>query len=170
MKIPSHEELLLVRCRRFETEAIKTLEDLYGRRVYGLLRSILGTRSASAHNLMISAFSDTIRENVPFNMEEPFLVTAVRKLIAGLPSQVKNLDLSASWPGLDRQRALVFEALSALPWRERVLLLLRDQMDFDYDEIASILGRSVKNLKTELQQVRLNFRTLIEKFLMQRKG
>lgn len=165
MKIPAHEELLLARCARRENDAVKTLIELYGERVYGFIRSALGLRAELVHPLLIKSFSETIQETQPFNMTEPFRVTVMRKLIHGITNQLKNKDSSATEKGMDLQRMIVFEALSRLAWNRRVLLLLRDQMDFDFEEIASILSVPIKQLRAETQETRLEFRKHIEEVL-----
>ena len=166
MKIPAHEELLLARCHRQEPEAIQALADLYGKSVYGFIQSILGNQPEAAKRLMLDTFIEAVREIAPFNMEEPFMVTIMRKLISDLGHRFKT-EKEAHLLGLDQRRRMIFSALSKLSWQEKILILLRDQMDFDFDEMEAVLGHSSRILKNQLKEARLHFRDGLD-FLLQK--
>jgi RNA polymerase sigma-70 factor (ECF subfamily) len=58
---------------------------------------------------------------------------------------------------------LIGEALSVLPERQRVALLLADQAGLPYDEIATALNASPAAIKVLIHRARVNFRNAYQK-------
>jgi RNA polymerase sigma-70 factor (ECF subfamily) len=62
------------------------------------------------------------------------------------------------------QRSVIEVVLAQLPERQRSLLLLRDNEDLAYAEIAEVLGLSVAAVKVNLFRARLAFRQLYARY------
>lgn len=169
LKVSADEELLVARSIKRDPEALQTLSSDYGRPVYGFLRSVLGRRSELAHPILIDAFVSILRSTSAFNLTEPILVTVMRYLIKGIQKQLKRKDAKGPLNGLNPQLNVMFDGLSRLSWEERVLILLRDQMGFSYEEMTAITSRSEDQIRSQLTESRLHLRSHVREVLNRKR-
>lgn len=169
MKVSTDEELLVARCIRRDPEALQTLSSDYGRPVYGFLRTALGRRSELAHPILIDAFVNILRPHSAFNLTEPLLVTVMRSLIKGIQKQIKRKDAEGALEGLHPRLSFLFDSLCQLSWEERVLVLLRDQMEFSYEEMTAITALSRDQIKARLKEGRVHLKNHVRGVLNQKR-
>lgn len=170
MKVSAQEELLIASCLKKEPEAIRTFSALYGRPIYGFLKSALGIRAELTHSILIRAMSEYLRTTTAFELKEHILVTLMRSLLRDISRELKRKDSTGSLKEKDPRLTILFESLALLKWQERVLVLLRDQMDFDYEEIASILSLKLEEVKSRIKTARVHFRENIDQLLFKQKS
>ncbi len=165
LTVSTEDQLLATRCSKQDRGALEELSSLYGNSLYGFLRSALGQRSELAHPHLVEAFVETVRRAAALGLKAPLHVTLLRYLLEGLRKNLKQKHAEGPWPGLDRKLSVLFLSLSRLPWEERVLLLLRDQMNCSLEEIEAVLSKPETEIRSQLQRTRLHFREQIHKTL-----
>lgn len=151
---------------------IEFLITQYQQRVFSLVLSLIGGDKTMAYDITVSCFIETIRTTPLFwvKKEDIFLIKlaaiAVKKCrdIKPMPfiDEVDFVDL----PLIKRKSLqLMRRALSALPFDEKVLLLLRDQIHLSYQEIAAVFRMSEKDIKIQMSEVRSQLRKKMEEVL-----
>jgi len=61
-------------------------------------------------------------------------------------------------------------ALTMLTFEEKAMLLLRDQINLPYEDIARIMDMSLKEIKTRIWQARNNFRDKVDEVINRDRG
>ena len=161
---PVEEEILLLRCAGGDKTALSELEQKYGQPLYDFLCKISGGSSSRSQSLLLQAFAEGFRLYRPGKAKHSFLALVLRALVKKAAHESapenqppsKNLDLKAHW---------ILAALRRLSYRQRVLILLRTQMDFLYEEIAFVLSASTPAVKSQLKDARLLFREKIDEVM-----
>lgn len=165
--LSSDHELLLSRCRQKDVAAVQTLVSLYGENLYGFIRGALGGKTELVSSLLTGTFVRALyaSENIP--VDESFKVVLLRTALDGMKK--KSDAPREPIAGLDKRFSVLSECLGRLFWDERILLLLRDQMDCSMDEMHAILSENDPTIRASLQQARLHFREQLQS-LMDAKG
>lgn len=165
MKISGDEELLLAACLERNRFAIDKLSLMYGVPLFGFLRSALGARAHLAQNFVTESIVEFLRCATPFNLSEPIHVTLARSILQKVEKQLKSKNSEGPLAGLDRKLSVVFDCLSQLSWKERILLLLRDQMEFSLEEMSAVLSLSKMKIRSSLKDARLKLRENLQSAL-----
>ena len=100
MKISADEELLIARCHEKDPKAVKALAEMYGRPVYGFLRSAFGTRASMTHGLLAEVFTESVLEIDPFQEKVPFLALVMQRLVGEIQHRFKHKESSGTLPGI----------------------------------------------------------------------
>ena len=161
MSLSSHEQALLTELANRDAEAIRLFSTEYGPPVYGFLISALGFRAGEAKPMMVEAFASLIRHSKKAATEMPILPCLMRDLLNHLQWKMSDKESEGPFEGAYQELSLIFKALSRLPWEERVLVLLRDQMDLTYPEMSFVLSLSEEELKARLGFAKTNFRNTV---------
>lgn len=91
--------------------------------------------------------------------------------IQELPSPDKNHTQSIEKKQIDKKRReIVYTAISSLPEKHRIILVLRDIQGYSYDDIAMILKISPGTVDSRLFRARRSLRKKISPFLNQIGG
>ena len=171
------------RAKQGDAEAFETLYDLHRRRVYSLcLRMTANT--AEAEDLTQEAFLQLFRKIGTFRGESAFStwlhrmavnVVLMRLRKKGLPlvpledtveteeegpkKELGALDavLAGSVDRMELQRAV-----EALPPGYRSIFVLHDVEGYEHNEIASLVGCSIGNSKSQLHKARMKLRELLK--------
>lgn len=173
MQISAEEEFLIARCIQFEPEAVKAVAGRYGRAVYGFLFSCLGS-STRARRMLANVFIEALRQATPFEEKMPFffkvLSLSIPKVWSALSKERFSLDLDAI-PESKRKARLIFilEALSRISFEDKILILLRDQLELTHEEMAAVVSMTPKEVETVLNKARLGFRSELEQILISGK-
>lgn len=71
------------------------------------------------------------------------------------------------WEALDRKelRERIEDAISRLPYDQRVMVVLRDMQGLSYQEIADVVGVSLGVVKTRLSRARAALRKMLKHYL-----
>lgn len=149
--------------------ALKSLITRYQRYVFAIVLCLTGCDRNIAYDITTSAFLETIRR-IPSLGSSSFLLALIRLAVDKCrqikpvsftpPSDVMNIS-----PQKGVSLRIVKEALLMISFDLRVPLLLRDQLNLSYEDIASVLGDSEKNAKSQTIHARIQLRDKIEETL-----
>lgn len=143
---------IFVRARQAEDGAVKEISERYGRPVYGFLSGLYGEEAPQKKKIMADAFADALGEYDPQTPGFGFPVFVMQHLIKALSAEVRTKKQPPP-AGRDPRFVWLLEALGGLSRTQKILFLLRYQMDFLYEEIAWILGEPARNISHQLQKI-----------------
>ncbi len=171
------------RAKQGDAGAFQSLYDLHKRRVYSLcLRMTANT--AQAEDLTQEAFLQLFRKIATFRGESAFSTWLHRMAVNVVLMQLrrKNLPLVSleetlegeddtpkkEFGSTDRRlagsvdRMHLQRAIDALPPGYRSIFLLHDVEGYEHNEIASMIGCSIGNSKSQLHKARMKLRELLK--------
>ena len=163
------EVMLLERCAKGEEPAIKQLLERYEPRIFGAMLALAACDRNAAYEAAVASLTDAVRAAASAG-RQPF----ARALIPAVIRHAKTLTPTPKFepphvPGLppERQQLLrvVKEALLALPFEVRLLLVLRDLLHLGYEEIAVVREVPVKQAKADTNQARSHLREKTKEML-----
>ena len=169
--------------KRGDAEAFAKLYNLHKRRVYTLCLRMLGNISA-AEDVTQNAFLHLFRKIESFRGESAFstwlhrltvnlVLMQLRKKGLNLVSLEETVDPSdVDTPRRDFgshdpvlvgsvDRVTLERAVAALPPGYRMVFVLHDVEGYEHNEIATMLGCSIGNSKSQLHKARLRLRELL---------
>ena len=170
------------RAKQGDAEAFETLYDLHRRRVYSLcLRMTANT--AEAEDLTQEAFLQLFRKIGTFRGESAFStwlhrmavnVVLMRLRKKGLPLVPLEDTVETEEEGPKKElgapdavlagsvdRMELQRAVEALPPGYRSIFVLHDVEGYEHNEIASLVGCSIGNSKSQLHKARMKLRKLL---------
>jgi RNA polymerase sigma-70 factor, ECF subfamily len=171
------------RAKQGDAEAFETLYDLHRRRVYSLcLRMTANT--AEAEDLTQEAFLQLFRKIGTFRGESAFStwlhrmavnVVLMRLRKKGLPLVPLEDTVETEEEGPKKElgapdavlagsvdRMELQRAVEALPPGYRSIFVLHDVEGYEHNEIASLVGCSIGNSKSQLHKARMKLRELLK--------
>lgn len=170
----NEDALLLERFIEGDDEPFVELFDRHNRRLYLYALKILGD-GAQAEDITQEIWERVIKlRERPQKIANPaaFLATIARNLCFNrLKMQKRRLILNAFAIGPDvvdsphepsDLEALVAACVGKLPLEYREVLVLNVYCDYGYDEIASMLGKSVTAIRMRASRARGQLRTMLE--------
>ena len=151
----------------------ETLKSLIGRcqqKIFALVYYLVGSDSDKAYEIAVLSFVEAFRTTPAIETENAFFIRLVHMAVEKSrdATVIPSFDESCfiNTPLEKRQSFLVFRrALQALPFREKALLLMRDQLHLSYTNISSVLGTSHKNTRIQTVQARDHIRSKVEEAL-----
>ncbi len=179
------------RAKQGDAEAFEVLYNLHKRRVYSLcLRMTANT--AEAEDLAQEAFLQLFRKIGTFRGESAFStwlhrmavnVVLMRLRKKGLPvvpledtqeteEEAPKKELGAPDAVLagSIDRLQLERAVAALPPGYRMIFVLHDVEGYEHNEIASIVGCSIGNSKSQLHKARMKLRELLKTSRAEKAG
>jgi len=179
------------RAKQGDAEAFEVLYNLHKRRVYSLcLRMTANT--AEAEDLAQEAFLQLFRKIGTFRGESAFStwlhrmavnVVLMRLRKKGLPvvpledtpeteEEAPKKELGAPDAVLagSIDRLQLKRAVAALPPGYRMIFVLHDVEGYEHNEIASIVGCSIGNSKSQLHKARMKLRELLKTSRAEKAG
>jgi RNA polymerase sigma-70 factor (ECF subfamily) len=171
------------RAKQGDAEAFETMYDLHRRRVYSLcLRMTANT--AEAEDLTQEAFLQLFRKIGTFRGESAFStwlhrmavnVVLMRLRKKGLPLVPLEDTVETEEEGPKKElgapdavlagsvdRMELQRAVEALPPGYRSIFVLHDVEGYEHNEIASLVGCSIGNSKSQLHKARMKLRELLK--------
>jgi len=171
------------RAKQGDAEAFEALYHLHKRRVYSLcLRMTANT--AAAEDLTQEAFLQLFRKIATFRGESAFstwlhrmavnvvLMQLRKKGLAVVPLEdtfENEEDASRKEPGSEDVRLTksidrleLKRAIEDLPQGYRTIFLLHDVEGYEHNEIATMVGCSIGNSKSQLHKARMKLRELLK--------
>jgi hypothetical protein len=172
MMITAKEELLIDRCFKKDPGALRLLLEEYGRPVYGFCVSFFSGDCRFAEPLFYKAFSSFLRSPGLSELRTPLLIQLLSFVVRELYGSFGPLKpdapqgcvpapetLKSLWPETDllfrKRLAVILKAFAGMAAEEKAALLLRDQMDLEYPEIAKLLGMNEKKVHQVLLRSRI---------------
>lgn len=157
------EAVLLEGCRKGEEQAFRQLISRYQQSVFGVVCYLGACDQNRAYELTVTSFVEAVHAIQASGNTRSFL----RTLLPTVIEKARDLKPSPTFeapnvPGLPPEQhqllRVVKQVLLALPFEARLLLLLRDQMGLRYEDIASIVGSSTQEARSNMIRARAQLR------------
>jgi RNA polymerase sigma-70 factor (ECF subfamily) len=171
------------RAKQGDAEAFQFLYDLHKRRVYSLCLRMTGN-TASAEDLAQEAFLQLFRKIGTFRGESAFSTWLHRMSVNVVLMQLRRKNLPVvsleetmegdeegtirKEPGAPDERLTgsidrlqLQRAVDELPPGYRTIFVLHDVEGYEHNEIATMVGCSIGNSKSQLHKARLKLRELL---------
>lgn len=137
------------------------------RKVFALTLYLIGGDRNRAYEIATSAFADAIQKSSSAKPTDSFLAAVAAKVIEksrvakAMPSsdEIQLTGIVAQEKGILR---IVSQALQSLPFDEKALMLLRDQLNLPYRQMATIFHTDERTIQTRTTQARSQLRKRIE--------
>ncbi|MFH1875424.1 MAG: sigma factor-like helix-turn-helix DNA-binding protein [Candidatus Omnitrophota bacterium] len=150
-----------------DEERLQSLIIRYQQKVFALVFYLIGGDQDKTYDICASSFAEAARVRSSLEHEEAFLITligiAIERSRAAKTIPVSNelglLELPDAEKGPLR---MVLKALRALDFDAKALVLLRDQLNLSYSEIAAIMRSSESTTRPKVTQARARLRKMIE--------
>jgi len=151
-------------------ETLKLFINRYRGKIFPLILYLIGNNNDKAYEVTVSSFVEAFRRTPNLDNEEAFEVklfqTAIEKSretkIMPTVAEPKFIDIP---PAKKKMLLMLRDGLQALPFDEKSLLLLRDQLHLSYRIISSVLGIPQGKVLTQINQARLDIRKKVEEAL-----
>lgn len=145
----------------------KALIARYQQSIFALVLYLIGGDQDAAYNICATSFAEALSRSSSLEQEEAFLTrlidTAIKKTRATktipVSDELEFLDVPLAEKGPLR---VVLKAFQILDFDEKALLLLRDQLNLSYRNIASSMRISESSAKQKIIQARIQFREKLE--------
>lgn len=150
-----------------DEEHLKLFILRYQNQVFALILYLIGGDQDKTYDICASSFAEAMRTSPPLEHEEAFLTTlignAIEKSRATKTIPTSNeLDLLELPDAEKGPLRIVLKALQALDFDAKTLVLLRDQLNLSYGQIATIMRSSESNTRSKVTQARARLRKMIE--------
>lgn len=148
-------------------EELKQLIALYEQRVFALALYLVGGDRNKTYDVASDAFSEAVRKSRSLIPDDSFLAVAAAAVVERSretkampsPDELDWPDAAEPEKGILR---IVSRALQALTFQEKMLVLLRDQLNLPYKYIAAIACTNEKDAQMQTLQARSRLRKKIE--------
>ena len=179
----SNEAELIERAKQGDAQAFQALYDKHKRRVYSLCLRMT-SNTAEAEDLTQEAFLQLYRKIATFRGESAFSTWLHRMAVNVVLMRLRKKNLpvvplddpleteeesSKKEPGAPDQklagsvdRMQIQRAVDALPPGYRTIFVLHDVHGYEHNEIASLVGCSIGNSKSQLHKARMKLRDLLK--------
>jgi RNA polymerase sigma-70 factor, ECF subfamily len=162
---------LVVRAQDGVESAMEALVYRYQERIAGFVYSLVGHQDVVAdlcHNVFVKMIVNIKRLRAPQSFE-PWLFQIARNVCFDhlrkerlrrifVPFERKHEQVAAEAERSDGRLEAFRRALGALPARQRELIVLLEEKDFSYEELAQITRASVSAVKSRLFRAREQLR------------
>jgi DNA-directed RNA polymerase specialized sigma24 family protein len=150
-------------------ENLKLLVQSYEQRIFALVLYLAGNNRDKAYDIAVSSVVEVLRI-APFLRKEDFLASLAKEAIeksrdAKIIPTSDESDFMDFPPEKRKLLLIIRTALQALPFDEKVMLLLRDQLHLPYKNIAAVLQLSESNVRTQIIHARIHLREKNEEVL-----
>lgn len=171
------------RAKQGDADAFQALYDLHKRRVYSLCLRMTAN-AAEAEDLTQEAFLQLFRKIGTFRGESAFSTWLHRMAVNVVLMRLRKKNLpvvplddpleseeesSRKEPGAPDQklagsidRMQIQRAVEALPPGYRTIFVLHDVEGYEHNEIATLVGCSIGNSKSQLHKARMKLRDLLK--------
>jgi len=157
-----------------DTETDETLKPIINRhlqKIFALVFYLIGCDSDKAYQITTSSYVETFMFLRSVENESEVLVNLVQEAI----KQSHSVDIMPSTnmppfknvpPEKVQILHILSNALQAMSFKDKALLLLRDQLHLSYKNIAVVLGVSQNDARSHINQARIEIRKKVEKALL----
>ncbi|MBN1869196.1 MAG: sigma-70 family RNA polymerase sigma factor [Candidatus Omnitrophica bacterium] len=148
-------------------ERIKFLISRYQQGVFALVLYLIGGDQDKTYDICASSFAEAMRACSSPEREGIFLAKVIgiavekARAIKTIPvfKELEFLDLPASEQGPLR---LLIKAFWKLAFDDKALVLLREQLNLSYRQIAAVMRKTESDTRSEVNQARTRLREIIE--------
>jgi len=157
-----------------ETEDDQTLKLVINRylgKIFPLVFYLTGNNSDKSYEITTSSYVETFMTIRSLNDEHAFLIRLVKEAIfqcqnAKMIPSTKEPPFKDVLPLRIKMLQILSKALQELPFNEKALLLLRDQLHLSYKNIASVLSVSQSDARSHINRARIEIRKKVEGALL----
>jgi len=157
-----------------ETENDETLKPVIKRslnKIFALVFYLIGNDSDKAYQITASSYVEAFMSIKSLDDEDELLVKLVQEAItlshgAEIMPSTKVPPFQNVPPEKVQILHILSNALQAMTFKDRALLLLRDQLHLSYKNIATVLGISESDARSHINQARLEIRKKVERALL----
>jgi len=150
-----------------DDEKLKAVINRYLKKIYPLVFYLTGNDSDKAYQITVSSYVEAFMSLRSIDDEDQVFIKIVQQAIVQsqsatvMPSSkvppFKNVP-----PGRIPILHILSKALQALPFKDRALLLLREQLHLSYQNIASVFGISQADARSHINKARVQLRKKAE--------
>ena len=136
------EKILLPKCQLGDEESVRQLIGKYQGIIFSLILNLSGSSRNAAYECAATVFEESL--TVFLKHDKPFLLIDLIQRTVRTAEQLKanpifeESDLVGLAPEKRQSERLMKEAVLSLNFKERTLLLLRDQVNLSYEEMSLI--------------------------------
>jgi DNA-directed RNA polymerase specialized sigma24 family protein len=148
-------------------EELKHLISYYEQKIFALALYLIAGDRNKAYDVASSSFAETIQKSPSVEPIDSFLAAVAARVIekSRIVKAMPSSD-EIHWVGVaDQEKGIlriVSQALQALSFDEKALVLLRDQLNLPYRDMAMIFQKDEKNVQAQTLQARSQLREKIE--------
>ena len=152
-------------------EDLKPVIKRYLQKIYSLVFYLIGNDSDKAYQITASSYVETFMTLRSIENESEVIVNLVQEAIKQSHS-VEIMPSSKVPPFKDvppekvQILHILSNALQAMTFKDRALLLLRDQLHLSFKNIATVLGISQSDARSHINQARIEIRKKVERALL----
>ena len=155
--------------------ALKSLIERYQKPIFSLILYLAGCDREKTFAIAVSLFAKAIRLQSSNQKDCAFLQTLIRFVIEQCRNTppAPSFDLSdfSALPAPKRESLrIVKEALFALSFENKSLLLLRDQLQLPYVDISAVSGIPMKDVRSKTAQARSHLMDKVREILERARG
>jgi len=152
-------------------EALKPVINRYLPKIYPLVYYLIGNDSDKAYQITTSSYVEAFMTLRSVEDENEVIVNIVQEAI----KQSHSVEIMPSTkvppfkdvpPPKVQILHILSNALQAMSFKDRALLLLRDPLHLSYKNIATVLGISQSDARSHNNQARIEIRKKVEKALL----
>jgi len=152
-------------------EVLKPVIKRYLPKIYALVYYLIGNDSDKAYQIVTSSYVETFMSIRSLDDENEIIVTLVQEAV----KQSHSVEIMPStkvppFKDVSPQRIKILHilsnALQAMSFKDKTLLLLRDQLHLSYQNIATVLGVSQSDARSHINQARIAIRKKVEMALL----
>ena len=152
-------------------EVLKYIVNRYLPKIYALVFYLIGNDSDKAYQVVASSSVETFMSLKTLDDENEIIVTLVHEVVKQSHSvEIMPSNKEPPFKDVSPQRIMILNilsnALQAMSFKDRALLLLRDQLHLSYKNIATVLGISQSDARSHINQARIEIRKKVEKALL----
>ena len=155
---------------RDNEEVVNLLIQRYQQRIFALVLYLVGNDRDKVYDIAVSSFVEAFRTTVFPGECNTFL----RRISSVAVEKSRDVKIIASsdepdFTDLPKERRnslfMLKKALQALPFDERAVLLLRDQLRISYEDISVVFRISERDARLQTTQARAHLRKKIAEML-----
>lgn len=152
-------------------EDLKPVINRYLKKIYPLVYYLIGNDSDKAYQITTSSYVEAFMTLRSIENESEIIVNLVQEAIKQSHS-VESMPSSKVPPfkNVPPEKVQILHilsnALQAMTFKDRALLLLRDQLHLSFKNIATVLGISQGDARSHINQARIEIRKKVERALL----
>jgi len=142
----------------------------YQQRIFALVWTVIGGDKNVAYEITVASFVAVTEAARPGEKEDRFFCQLIRSALTRSQSALVipskgEMNFPELTPAKQKSLQLTQQALRALPFESRAVLVLRDQMHLPYHQIAVIQKVSPQAVRIQVAQARGQLRSKLEEAL-----
>ena len=165
-----NEAVLLERWLKGDAQALTSLIESTQQKIFALALYLIGGDRDKAYEMAASSIVDALRQTPSIEKKGDFLVQVARALLEK-SKQIQAKPVTGPNDFLDfppdkrRMLQIARDALQALPFETKILLLLRDQSGFSFQMISDLLQVPPDKVRMDTLHARSQLRIKIQEVL-----